>query len=106
MSKRKSEQYRGNKNREFVSSRHREPDPLLFIQAHEADVIRGPQGHAAALALEVRGTGEELIIGEGLMKWGGEPDAKTDERGDDTSRRAGCEDEGPPVWVDRYAASL
>lgn len=60
------------------------PDPTLFIVAHEADVIRGPQAARTADSLEVftnvDGKGGSRI-GDGLLKWEGNGD----------------------MWVDRYA---
>ncbi|KAH9045977.1 hypothetical protein EDB84DRAFT_1587066 [Lactarius hengduanensis] len=65
------------------------PDPALFIVAHEADIIRGPQAARTADSLEVftnvDGNGGSRI-GEGLLKWEGR------EHGD--------------MWVDRYDARL
>ena len=58
------------------------PDPKLFIQAHEADLIHGPQ---AARSLEA--TSETGTIGDALIKWtftGTEDAAKKE------------------IWVDRY----
>ena len=51
------------------------PDPALFIQAHEADICRGPRAHALALSLELT-TQEEngkLVVKavEGLIRWQG-----------------------------------
>ena len=60
------------------------PDPTLFIVAHEADIIRGPQAARTADSLEVftnvDGKGGSRI-GDGLLKWEGNGD----------------------MWVDRYA---
>ena len=56
-----------------------EPEISLFIQAHEADVIREPRGHAASLALETRIVDGQVIVGEGLMKWRAEGEVKDDE---------------------------
>jgi len=60
-------------------------DPTLFIVAHEADIIRGPQAARTADSLEVLtnvdGKGGSRI-GDGLLKWEG-----NGEHGD--------------VWVDR-----
>ena len=63
-------------------------DPTLFIVAHEADIIRGPQAARTADSLEVftniDGKGGARI-GDGLLKWEGNARG---ERGD--------------MWVDRY----
>ena len=65
------------------------PDPTLFIVAHEADIIRGPQAARTADSLEVftnvDGKGGSRI-GDGLLKWEGNAHG---EHGD--------------MWVDRYA---
>ena len=64
-------------------------DPSLFIVAHEADVIRGPQAARTADSLEVGinvdGQGGSRI-GDGLIKWEGGPGAAA---------------EGGGMWVDR-----
>ncbi|KAN0136960.1 hypothetical protein V8E53_005401 [Lactarius tabidus] len=68
------------------------PDPTLFIVAHEADIIRGPQAARTADSLEVftnvDGKGGSRI-GDGLLKWEGN---MRGEHGD--------------MWVDRYDARL
>ena len=96
------------------------PDPALFIQAHEADICRGPRAHALALSLEVT-THEEngkLVVkaGEGLIRWQGAAlqDGSGGFDGDDEEvvslgqvhapRREQSED-GDALWVDRYASS-
>ena len=67
------------------------PDPSLFIVAHEADIIRGPQAARTADSLEVGinvdGQGGSRI-GEGLIKW---------------ECKVGRDAEGAAdIWVDRY----
>ncbi|KAI0301352.1 hypothetical protein BC826DRAFT_988944, partial [Russula brevipes] len=68
--------------------------PSLFIVAHEADFIRGPQAARTADALEVGvnvdGKGGSRI-GDALIKW---------------ERNAGVYAEGGDMWVDRYDARL
>jgi len=61
------------------------PDPSLFIVAHEADIIRGPQAARTADSLEygINVNGGPRV-GEGLIKW--------------ECGAGGDED----VWVDRY----
>ena len=67
-------------------------DPTLFIVAHEADIIRGPQAARTADSLEVftnvDGNGGSRI-GDGLLKWEGNARG---EHGD--------------MWVDRYVLRL
>src|ERR1700730_894241 len=65
------------------------PDPSLFIVAHEADIIRGPQAARSAdsleVALNVDGRGG-MRIGDGVIRW---------ENG------TGADADGPVLWVDR-----
>ncbi|KAF9267142.1 hypothetical protein L218DRAFT_720913 [Marasmius fiardii PR-910] len=77
-------------------------DPNLFIQAHEADIVRGPQAKVVAASLEVRGDG---VVGDGLIQLLGESKSKfvvNDE--DEDVREAGSS--GSEIWVDRYDARL
>ncbi|PIL34455.1 hypothetical protein GSI_03231 [Ganoderma sinense ZZ0214-1] len=103
-----------------------QPDTLLFIQAHEADLVHGPQAAAAARSLEVRkaGSGEEKdYVGDGLIRWGAHVDSGVDGKFSDegmTLSRLGRDSESPRgnesqvggsggrggVWVDRYDARL
>jgi hypothetical protein len=95
-----------------MSSSAPSSDPALFIQAHEAEVIRGPQARIAAASLEV-GISESsrLTVGDGLIKWGGERPNATKMRvpvnvafdGEDSDDE--WKDESEAVWVDRYALS-
>lgn len=104
---------------EIVESDTR-PDPLhaLYIQAHEADVVRGSHAKAAAQSLEVveynsslNSVGEVTIvskIGSALIQWGGDSTSIGKSYGDD----GGDEDDmlppatqgtmETPIWVDRY----
>jgi hypothetical protein len=72
------------------------PDLSLFIVAHEADIIRGPQAARTADSLEVGinvdGQGGSRV-GDGLIKW----ECKVG--GGDVE---GAED----MWVDRYVHCL
>jgi hypothetical protein len=97
-------------------------DYNLYIQAYEADLVRGPEAHLAAQSLEVtrlqvdaQDTREapRWKIGEGLIKWGDEKLMKN--RGKSASTSTGfikddeddlwINDEKRSVWVDRYASS-
>ncbi|EIW74225.1 hypothetical protein CONPUDRAFT_170245 [Coniophora puteana RWD-64-598 SS2] len=84
------------------------PDPSLFIQAHEADIIRGPRALSAAVSLEVNGTS----VGNALLKWGAHENAKfgqqlgTSGLGFDDSVRPMSDSVVPDVWIDRYDARL
>ena len=71
------------------------PDPSLFIVAHEADIIRGPQAARTADSLEVGinvdGQGGSRV-GDGLIKW---------------ECKVGRDAEGAlDIWVDRYVRLL
>ncbi|KAL4254179.1 hypothetical protein ABKN59_004543 [Abortiporus biennis] len=68
-------------------------DPSLFIQAHEADLLRGPRAQAAAHSLETTKKDDKIVfVGEALIKW---------------RSNSGQEDENlEEVWVDRYDARL
>ena len=73
------------------------PDLSLFIVAHEADIIRGPQAARTADSLEVGinvdGRGGSRV-GDGLIKW--------------ECKVGGGDVEGADadVWVDRYVHCL
>lgn len=99
MSKRKARSTKHKSNaKEFTQSHSYEPDYSLFIQAHEADIVRGPQAHASALALEVNMVDGRTIPGEGLIQWKNALDAPPGvERQEVSDEKA--------VWVDRYAGS-
>lgn len=70
----------------------------LYIQAYEADVVRGSQALAAADSLEVERdlSGKVIRVGSGLIKWG--PNSST--TGNDDGDGQG------EIWVDRYALVL
>ncbi|KAH9942805.1 hypothetical protein B0H21DRAFT_793233, partial [Amylocystis lapponica] len=91
------------------------PDSSLFIQAYEADLIRGPQ---AARSLEiVHDNARRLVeVGDSLIRWTGSvcgPGASDDDEEDiiqlgrkvaeGSSKRAKDDSE---LWVDRYDARL
>lgn len=93
------------------------PHSMLFIQAYEADIIRGPNSEIAAKSLEVIDNSSihstELLVGEGLIRWGGSRITRPGglaavadsmsfdgQDGDD-----GWRDEDEAIWVDRYASS-
>ncbi|KII84813.1 hypothetical protein PLICRDRAFT_342392 [Plicaturopsis crispa FD-325 SS-3] len=87
-----------------------EPDLTLFIQAHEADIVRGPRAAAAARALDAAAYTEGGAGQSGLIRWGGDkPAANTEQLGsvihDDDDFNLVRED-GCDVWVDRYDARL
>ncbi|KAJ4485652.1 hypothetical protein J3R30DRAFT_3441007 [Lentinula aciculospora] len=83
-------------------------DPALYVQAYEADIIRGPRGHVAALSLEVRNVEGEMDIGSGLIRLGGDytpPDSPTDNLQDFNGEEPSHLD-SEAIWVDRYDARL
>lgn len=77
----------------------RPTDHSLFIVAHEADIVRGPQAARSADSLEVGinvdGRGGSRI-GEGLIKW----ESKV------ASSSSHDRDAEGDMWVDRYVISL
>jgi len=78
-----------------ASSLFTRPDHNLFIVAHEADIIRGPQAARTADSLEVGINVDERggsRIGEGLIKWESKVGSRDAEGGDN-------------MWVDRYVIS-
>jgi|SRR6267154_5656798 len=81
-----------------ASSSSTRPDHSLFIVAHEADIIRGPQAARLADSLEVGinvdGQGGSRI-GEGLIKW----ESKVGSTSDAVA-------EGCDMWVDRYVKNI
>ena len=80
----------------------------LFIQAHEADLLRGPQAISAARSLEAaRGA-----VGDGLIRWSERQAPEFGDMGDDDHVHLGSgnvhatettKSNGEGVWVDRYA---
>lgn len=99
MSKRKARSIKHRSNaKDFAQSHSYEPDHSLFIQAHEADIVRGPQAHASALALEVNTVDGRTIPGEGLIQWKNALDVPPGVEGQEVS-------DEKAVWVDRYASS-
>ena len=92
------------------------PSPMLFIQAHEADIVRTSNSRIAARSLEVSITnmGESMAVGEGLIRWGSSRITAPARSGaviDTTSFDGQDVDDGRTqddeleIWVDRYAFS-
>ena len=90
-------------------NRHQTPPPApdldLLIQAHEADVICGPQAERAAAYLEVERRDENTS----LIRWAASGSQAA--RPTDSALRIHDEDSMPApesgeedVWVDRYAS--
>ncbi|KAJ7119643.1 hypothetical protein C8R44DRAFT_788594 [Mycena epipterygia] len=86
------------------------PDLALFIQAHEADILRGPKAKQAADSLEVASHAERTRT-DALIRWdppnlNPAPAFSTD--ADDDGFASGPQDRTvqKSVWVDRYDARL
>lgn len=90
------------------------PDLTLFVQAHEADVVRGPRAHAAADSLEVTyyvdAGKRKARIGEGLIKWQGAAAGRVeveDDReelvslGQASTTKRRDEEDAEGLWMDR-----
>ncbi|KAF5392472.1 hypothetical protein D9757_002266 [Collybiopsis confluens] len=83
-------------------------DPALSVQALEADIIRGPRGHVAALSLEIRRVGGESDIGSGLIPLGGDdytPSAFPADQ-EEIEVSGNSKEDNESIWVDRYDARL
>ena len=87
------------------SSSSTRPDHSLFIVAHEADIIRGPQAARSADSLEVGinidGLGGSRI-GEGLIKWESSTGSSSKVGSCDRNRDAEGDGDDMCQWVDRY----
>ncbi|KAI0668286.1 hypothetical protein C8Q78DRAFT_993754 [Trametes maxima] len=93
------------------------PDLSLYIQAHEADLVRGPHAIAAADSLEVKRHEDDskpmLEVGDGLIRWRGreesdgyaEPMEERTQLGN-APKTPGTAREDEGIWVDRYDARL
>lgn len=87
--------------------------PSLYIQAHEADLVRGPQAIAAARSLEVvrrvEGGRTVMAIGDGLIQWNLGITPADESFAEDHFQLGSApkptenitKEEG--IWVDRYA---
>ncbi|KAH9934008.1 uncharacterized protein BXZ73DRAFT_89669 [Epithele typhae] len=117
-----SEKHKKRKQRPyetFEPPQPSQPDTSLFIQAHEADLVHGPNAASAARSLEVSfvetAGRRKLVPGEGLIKWASQlaasfQDFSKDEHlhlgsGGARARETASEDDDG-VWVDRYDARL
>ncbi|KAL7278203.1 hypothetical protein ACG7TL_008177 [Trametes sanguinea] len=90
-------------------------DTMLRIQAHEADLVRGPRAVAAVRSLEVMRCEENgrvvLEPGDGLIRWaGGGTHAEEDDFAEDhfqlgssdqIETKAAGQDGTEGTWVDR-----
>jgi hypothetical protein len=87
------------------------PDPLyaLYIQAYEADVVRGSHAQTAAQSLEVvEYTPTTIIpkIGTALIRWGGDTSigkryGDGGDEDDDDMLPVATQDTETAIWVDR-----
>jgi hypothetical protein len=83
----------------------------LFIQAHEADIVRGPQA-SVARSMEIVASGGRpgLEVGDGLVRWGGGGVGARKGKGRDMGIVVHDEDDEwdeededvRDVWIDRY----
>ncbi|KAH7914895.1 hypothetical protein BJ138DRAFT_1170279 [Hygrophoropsis aurantiaca] len=101
--------FQGKTNRTIAQPSEESPpavDYSLYIQAHEADLIRGPQATTVAQSIDVaayingtldRGTGH------GLIKWGVPSSAGSFDQSDILPT---VTQEQEVLWVDRYDARL
>ncbi|KAI0804703.1 hypothetical protein BC629DRAFT_1201402 [Irpex lacteus] len=71
-----------------------QPDPALYIQAHEAEIIRGPQARSLARSLEAKHA-DSVEVKTRLVKLGA-PSIEQD----------GLGSQAQAVWVDRYDVRL
>ncbi|KAF8063325.1 hypothetical protein FPV67DRAFT_1421199 [Lyophyllum atratum] len=103
-----------NQNMFAVPERDLSPGPGLYIQAYEADIIRGPAAALSARSLEVSETDSTMssssTIGNALIKWdihqlGAQAAFPQDE--DDFGAATNTSDmDSNAIWVDRYDARL
>ena len=107
--------YKKRKNRPYEVHEPQQstpPDASLFIQAHEADLVRGPQAWSAASSLEVtQNAAGQTVAGDGLIQWSrGQAILDMDEDDHMELGSAGSRVERPTqpdthaVWMDRYAS--
>ncbi|KAH9850926.1 hypothetical protein C2E23DRAFT_833437 [Lenzites betulinus] len=119
-----SSNYRKRKHRPYENDPYEEshqsltePDASLFIRAHEADLVRGPQATKAARSLEVvlekRDRTSVVSHGDGLIEWvGGSSGAHEDADFPEDHMQLGHAPaavkyaRGDAVWVDKYDARL
>lgn len=85
----------------------REPDAALYVVAHEADIIRGPQAALAARSLEVvehlPNQPPRKRIGDALIRWGTSPEYKEQPAFHDEDNYTGGRKElEEEIWVDRW----
>ncbi|KDR72912.1 hypothetical protein GALMADRAFT_281148 [Galerina marginata CBS 339.88] len=119
---------------ELAREFNRDPLQALYIQAHEADIIRGPKALLAAQSLEVaeyqtsrevdeNGGEHEVVtgivprIGSALIQWGDNAAhaastgtmrgfAQDYEEDDETIPTVKTDSDKASIWVDRYDARL
>ncbi|TBU24616.1 hypothetical protein BD311DRAFT_701803 [Dichomitus squalens] len=111
--KRKTRPYEAQTREQPLVSHQR--DTVLFIQAHEADIIRGPQAAAAAKSLEFKvaeKSDQPGDVGDGLILWGSRVELPAHNVSSDESITLSQRSDGAPsdrskgrgLWVDRYDA--
>ena len=85
----------------------REPDAALYVVAHEADIIRGPQAALAARSLEVvehlPNQPPRKRVGDALIRWGASPDSREQPAlHDEDNHTVGRQELQEEIWVDRW----
>jgi hypothetical protein len=89
------------------SSTTTSPDLSLYIQAHEATLIRGPQSLSIALSLEAPDAltllvnSDEPQIGSALIQWGGNTRTLQPLNSDSSFPEAS---DVKATWVDRWVS--
>ena len=85
----------------------RDPDAALYVVAHEADIIRGPQAALAARSLEVvehlPNQPPRKMIGDALIRWGTSPKSREQlSFHDEDNHTGGRQELQEEIWVDRW----
>lgn len=112
---------RKRKGRPYEAQTHEQPpvshqpDTVLFIQAYEADIVRGPQATAAAKSLEFKAaekSDQPGDVGDGLILWDSRVELPAYDVSSNESIALSQRSDSAPsdrskgrgLWVDRYAA--
>ena len=105
--KRKQRPEHGRRDESFEtdnSETRREPDSALYVVAHEADIVRGPQAALAARSLEVveylPNQPPRKRIGEALIRWGTSQRQSVFHDEDDYAEER--QESREEIWVDRW----
>jgi|SRR6266550_3794410 len=105
--KRKQRPEHGRRDSTDGSETRREPDSALYVVAHEADIVRGPQAALAAGSLEVveylPNQPPRKRIGEALIRWGTPQRQSVFHDEDDYAEER--QESQEEIWVDRWVIS-